>query len=67
VFRYEFAHRPSISQQPAFLGAAHGDDALFVFALLDAFVEGNHTEPEPQELILQSEVVGAWSSFIKTG
>ncbi|XP_067000224.2 fatty acyl-CoA hydrolase precursor, medium chain [Anabrus simplex] len=61
VWRYEFDHRPSISHHPGFLGAAHGDEVLFVFALLEA----NSTEPPEMELA--QRIVHAWSNFAKTG
>ncbi|KAG0419985.1 hypothetical protein HPB47_003770 [Ixodes persulcatus] len=34
VYLYQFAHRPSFSAQPDFLGAAHGDDVLFSMGLV---------------------------------
>ncbi|CAN8006446.1 unnamed protein product [Ixodes hexagonus] len=34
VFVYQFAHRPSFSTQPSFIGAAHGDDVLFALGLV---------------------------------
>lgn len=34
VYAYQFAHRPSFSRQPEFIGAAHGDDVLFALGLV---------------------------------
>ncbi|XP_065309997.2 carboxylesterase 1C-like [Dermacentor albipictus] len=34
VYVYRFAHRPSFSKQPDFIGAAHGDDVLFALGLV---------------------------------
>ncbi|CAN8006438.1 unnamed protein product [Ixodes hexagonus] len=34
VYIYQFAHRPSFSVHPDFLGAAHGDDVLFAMGLV---------------------------------
>ncbi|XP_037568443.1 acetylcholinesterase [Dermacentor silvarum] len=34
VYVYQFAHRPSFSKQPDFIGAAHGDDVLFALGLV---------------------------------
>ncbi|CAN8006434.1 unnamed protein product [Ixodes hexagonus] len=33
LYLYQFAHRPSFSAHPHFLGAAHGDDVLFAMGL----------------------------------
>ncbi|XP_063237165.1 acetylcholinesterase-like [Bacillus rossius redtenbacheri] len=61
VWRYEFAHRPSASHHPPFMGAAHGDEVLFVFGLLDPGAS------PPDELRLQERVIAAWTNFAKTG
>uniref|UniRef100_V5GFS1 Putative esterase and lipase n=1 Tax=Ixodes ricinus TaxID=34613 RepID=V5GFS1_IXORI len=34
VYVYQFAHRPSFSTQPSFVGAVHGDDVLFALGLV---------------------------------
>lgn len=58
VYVYQFAHRPSFSRQPEFIGAAHGDDVLFALGL----VLKQSDLPEP-EVLLSTKMTAALGSF----
>ncbi|CAN7939176.1 unnamed protein product, partial [Ixodes hexagonus] len=82
TYRYVFDHRPSYSLWPKSFGAAHSDEILFTFGSLPFIAdESRHTAPlgpsgskilsklkyTKEEEGFMKQLVGIWSSFIKTG
>lgn len=66
VYKYEFAHKPSISHYPEFVGAAQGDEVLFIFGLVD-----NEEDQSDAKVVLEKQlarkVMKMWSNFAKFG
>lgn len=62
VFMYELAHRPSFSNHPAFIQAAHGDDVLYALGLplqLESLPE--------EEVSLTKKLMNTVSNFARYG
>ncbi|GAB6023500.1 hypothetical protein CHUAL_008278 [Chamberlinius hualienensis] len=64
VYRYEFAHKPTFSHYPEFVGAAQGDEVLFVFGLVD---ENSGIDKVAVEMKLARKMMKMWSNFAKFG
>ncbi|XP_066282115.1 cholinesterase 1-like [Branchiostoma lanceolatum] len=62
-YMYRFAHRPSNSPQPAWVGAVHADEVPFVFGLPLDPVYG-FTEEEKD---LARRMMRHWANFARTG
>lgn len=58
VYVYEFAHRPSFSTEPEFIGAAHGDDAFFSLGLVL-----KNSAVSDQEVLLSRRMAIAMGKF----
>ncbi|GAB6020846.1 hypothetical protein CHUAL_003498 [Chamberlinius hualienensis] len=65
VYRYEFAHRPTFSHYPEFVGAAQGDEVLFVFGLVDE--EARLGNIHKDEIELGRTMMTMWTNFAKSG
>ncbi|CAN8013699.1 unnamed protein product, partial [Ixodes persulcatus] len=82
TYRYVFDHRPSYSLWPKWFGPTHSDELLFTFGSLPFIADtSRHTAPlgpsgskllsklkyTEEEDSFMKQIVGIWSSFIKTG
>ncbi|XP_070591774.1 cholinesterase-like [Erythrolamprus reginae] len=66
VYAYLFAHRPSWSIWPQWIGASHGSDVPFVFGTLESVrpVNQTHTEAEAR---LSRKMMNYWAEFARNG
>lgn len=82
TYKYVFDHRPSYSLWPEWFRVAHADELTFTFGSLRFIAdESRYTAPfsqsarkilknikyTPEEEDFMKQMVGIWSSFIKTG
>lgn len=82
TYRYVFDHRPSYSLWPKSFGVTHSDEITFTFGSLPFIADkSRHTPPlgasgskilsaldyTKDEETFMEQIVGAWSSFAKTG
>lgn len=63
VYFYEFNHRPSVSDWPAWSGSLHGDEVQFLFGLT-LKPEAAYTMDEQK---LSQDMMQYWTNFAKTG
>ncbi|CAN7999490.1 unnamed protein product, partial [Ixodes hexagonus] len=64
TYRYVFAHRPSYSFWPKWMGVAHGDEIMLTLGSLPFLLDKNrYTE----QIIFMKQLVRAWATFIKNG
>ncbi|KAK8780003.1 carboxylesterase 1C-like [Amblyomma americanum] len=61
VYAYQFAHRPSFSMQPEFIGAGHGDDVLFALGLV--LKQRDLPEPEVHLSIKMASSLGNFAQY----
>uniref|UniRef100_A0A670ZL85 Carboxylic ester hydrolase n=1 Tax=Pseudonaja textilis TaxID=8673 RepID=A0A670ZL85_PSETE len=66
VYAYLFAHRPSWSIWPEWIGASHGAEVPFVFGTLESVMPVNQTYTEA-EARLSRKVMHYWAEFARTG
>ncbi|XP_070593970.1 cholinesterase-like isoform X2 [Erythrolamprus reginae] len=66
VYVYLFAHRPSWSVWPEWIGASHGADVPFVFGTLESVIPVNQTNTEA-EVRLSHKMMHYWAEFARTG
>ncbi|XP_058026041.1 acetylcholinesterase-like isoform X1 [Ahaetulla prasina] len=66
VYAYLFAHRPSWSVWPEWIGASHGAEIPFVFGTLKSALPFNRTFTEA-EARLSRKMMHYWAEFARTG
>ncbi|XP_070592795.1 cholinesterase-like [Erythrolamprus reginae] len=66
VYAYLFAHRPSWSIWPEWIGASHGAEVPFVFGTLESVMPINQTYTEA-EARLNHKMMYYWAEFARTG
>ncbi|XP_070593961.1 cholinesterase-like [Erythrolamprus reginae] len=66
VYAYLFAHRPSWTTWPEWIGASHCDEVLFGFGTLESVFHINQTYTEA-EARLSRKMMHYWAEFARTG
>ncbi|XP_058026044.1 acetylcholinesterase-like isoform X3 [Ahaetulla prasina] len=66
VYAYLFAHRPSWSVWPEWIGASHGAEIPFVFGTLKSALPFNQTYTEAESR-LSRKMMHYWAEFARTG
>ncbi|XP_039197774.1 cholinesterase-like isoform X2 [Crotalus tigris] len=66
VYAYLFAHRPSGSVWPEWIGATHGAEASYVFGTLESVLPVNQMFTEA-EARLSRKMMQYWAEFARTG
>lgn len=82
LYRYVFAHRPSYSVWPEWMGVVHADDIMYTTGSLpfkndpsrytqaigaDTVAYFLNSSHTPQEDDLLKDIVSAWTSFVRNG